>query len=107
MQDSSQVSTTPGRTRTCDPRFRKPRSENRKHKQEQGLTNTPDDRLQTSLQTNSKNTRKQAKGQVPELSDELAGIIESWARLPEHVRQAIVTLVASVTVTAKDSDEVV
>ncbi len=67
----------------------------------------PTDRLQTSLQTNSKNTRKQAKGQVPELPDDLAEIIELWARLPEHVRQAIVTLVASVTVTAREGDEVV
>ncbi len=49
---------------------------------------------------------------VHELSDTpsdpgLAEIVEVWSTLPEHVRQAIVTLVASVTVTAKDSDEVV
>ncbi len=49
---------------------------------------------------------------VHELSDTpsdpgLAENVEVWSSLPEHVRQAIVTLVASVTVTAKDSDKVV
>ncbi len=38
---------------------------------------------------------------------ELAEIVEAWSILPEHVKQAIVTLVASVTVTAKEGDEVV
>ncbi len=38
---------------------------------------------------------------------DLKKIITGWARLPEHVRQAIVTLVASVTVTAREGDEVV
>ena len=49
----------------------------------------------------------QAKNQTLELPDELAEIIEAWSTLPEHVRQAIVTLVASVTVTAREGDEVV
>ena len=37
----------------------------------------------------------------------LAEIAEVWSTLTEHVRQAIVTLVTSVTVTDKEGDEVV
>ncbi len=44
---------------------------------------------------------------IESLPNDLAEIIESWSTLPEHVRQAIVTLVTSVTVTAKEGDEVV
>ncbi len=68
---------------------------------------TPKIRPESQQVSNSKNTRKQAKGQVPELPDDLADIVEVWSTLPEHVRQAIVTLVASVTVTAREGDEVV
>ena len=43
---------------------------------------------------------------IESLPNDLAEIIESWSTLPEHVRQAIVTLVASVTVSAREGDEV-
>ena len=49
----------------------------------------------------------QARNQGLELPADLADIVEVWSTLPEHVRQTIVTLVTSVTVTARDSDEVV
>ncbi len=44
-----------------------------------------------------------ALSQVPH---ELKQIITGWPKLPEHVRQAIVTLAASVTVTTREGDEV-
>ena len=44
---------------------------------------------------------------IESLPNDLAEIIESWPRLPGHVRQAIVTLVSSVTVAAREGDEVV
>ena len=66
----------------------------------------PKERLQTSLQTTA-DSMNQAKNQAPELPDDLADIVEAWSTLPEQVRQAIVTLVASVTVTAREGDEVV
>ena len=75
--------------------------------QEQRLTDTPKERLQTSLQTNPESAANQGESQVLELPAELAVIIESWSTLTEHVRQAIVTLVTSVTVTAREGDEVV
>ncbi len=74
--------------------------------QEQRLTDTPRDRLQTSLQTTA-DSMNQAKNQAMELPADLADIVEAWSALPEHVRQAIVTLVASVTVTAREGDKVV
>ena len=45
-----------------------------------------------------------ALSQIPH---ELKQIISVWPDLPEHVRQAVVTLVASVTVTAREGDEAV
>ena len=71
------------------------------------LTYAPNTRLQTSLQTNRESVAKQGESEGLELPDGLVDIVESWSTLPEHVRQAIVTLVASVTVTAREGDEVV
>ncbi len=51
-------------------------------------------------------SQKQAQNTPLEVPADLADIVEAWSMLPEHVRQAIVTLVASVTVTTRDSDEV-
>ncbi len=53
-----------------------------------------------------RNPKTQANS-LQNLPADLAGIVEAWSTLPEHVRQAIVTLVASVTVTAREGDEVV
>ncbi len=50
---------------------------------------------------------KENSPQLPEVSADLGEIVEAWSILPEHVRQAIVTLVASVTVTAREGDAVV
>ncbi len=44
---------------------------------------------------------------LSQMPHDLKQIITGWPDLPEHVRQAIVTLVASVTVTAREGDEVV
>ncbi len=44
---------------------------------------------------------------IKSLPPDLAEIMRIWPNLPEHVRQAIVTLVSSVTVTAREGDEVV
>ena len=52
-------------------------------------------------------SQKQAQNTSLEVPADLAEIMEVWSTLPEHVRQAIVTLVASVTVTAREGDEVV
>jgi hypothetical protein len=52
-------------------------------------------------------SQKQAQNTPLEVPADLADIVEVWSALPEHVRQAIVTLVASVTVTARERDEVV
>ncbi len=52
-------------------------------------------------------SQKQAQNTPLGLPADLADIVGAWSTLPEHVRQAIVTLVASVTVTAQEGDEVV
>ena len=64
------------------------------------------------IQNNNSSEHQIGANMVHELSDTpsdpgLAEIVEVWSTLPEHVRQAIVTLVASVTVTAREGDEVV
>ena len=92
--------------RTHDPLIKSQVLGNCKHKQEQGLRDAPDGRLQTCLQTNADSVN-QVRNQASKTSSDLAEIVESWTRLPEHVRQTIVTLVASVTVTAREGDEVV
>jgi hypothetical protein len=53
------------------------------------LTDSPEGRLQTSLQTNLENAPKQAETIPPELMK----IVEAWPNLPEHIRQAIMALV--------------
>ncbi len=79
-----------------------PIDKNTQVQQDTQLTDTPNARLQTSLQTNLESAASQAGSQGLGLPDDLAGIIKSWSTLPEHVRQAIVTLVASLTVTARE-----
>jgi len=64
---------------------------------------TPQEQLTPQLTPDS---QKQAKKTPLELPADLADIVEAWSALPEHVRQAIDTLVASVTVTAREGDEV-
>jgi hypothetical protein len=46
--------------------------------------------------------REQSEGEVATLPSDLAKIVEAWSGLPEHIRQAVITLVASVTVAARD-----
>ncbi len=48
-----------------------------------------------------------AEDALSKMPHDLKQIMTGWPDLPEHVRQAIVTLVASVTVTAREGDEVV
>jgi len=97
----------PDNTKTCTTPDEQLTPQLTPESQKQGHTNTLDERLQTSLQTHSKNSPNQGESQGPKLPPDLADIVEAWSALPEHVRQAIVTLVASVTVTAREGDEVV
>ncbi len=64
----------------------------------------PESQLTPQLTPDS---QKQTQTPSLEVPADLVDVVEAWSALPEHVRQAIVTLVASVTVTAKEGDEVV
>jgi len=76
--------TSPGRIRTCDPRFRKPDTQNSKYCSDKDLQQFEKE-LGVLL------------GVLESDHPELTTIITAWPHLPEHIRQAIVTLVEAVT----------
>jgi len=79
-----QVKSTPDRIRTCDLRFRKPLVKNGKGKEKQGVTDSPETCLDSCLAFSLQ--------EYPEL-----GLLaERWPDLPQHIRQAIQSLVNSV-----------
>jgi len=63
----------------------------------QGLTNSSEKRLHTSLQKNPENGQKPGDS----LPDDLAQVVAVWSNLPEHIKAAIRTL-ASTTVANKE-----
>ena len=75
--------------------------------QKQTLINTPEQRLQTSLQTKSESSPKSTANQEQNLPDDLAEIVAVWPELPVHIKAAIKALIQtniSQTEQAKDSE---
>jgi len=73
-----------------------PIPKNPQHQLKQELTKTTNKRLQTSLQTKSKNSHKTSENQAQKLPADLAEIVAVWPKLPEHIKQAIRALIKTV-----------
>jgi len=65
-----------------------------------GVTCDSEGGLHASLQRGSEGEILPVK-----LPAELAEVVRKWDALPAHIRQAVMTLVSSVTVTARDGGE--
>ena len=85
------LKTAPGRTRTCDPRFRKPVQSNVNPCQH----NTPVSGAAPRAAASAQNTPSASDSLDPNRPDDadLAAVVEAWADLPDAVRAGITAMV--------------